>query len=197
MTAIASPILVVDDDADHRTLLTTYLTADGYSVAEAGSGEAALEFIAHTPVALVLLDVMLPGLSGFDVCRRLKRDPHTAATPVVMVTALGDATSRTRAFDSDADEFIAKPVFRLELLARVRALLRLRRTQIDKEAALGALEAQQGGQLQDLLGRYLPRPVVEHLMQLPAGERDALLQSVLNAAVPELLQAQRPPTRDR
>jgi DNA-binding response OmpR family regulator len=129
--AVSSPILVVDDDADHRVLLTTYLAGEGYSVAEVDTGEAALEFIARQPVALVLLDVMLPGLSGFDVCRRLKRDPKTAATPIVMVTALGDTTSRTKAFDSDADEFIAKPVFRLELLARVRSILRLRRTQLE------------------------------------------------------------------
>ena len=158
MTAVSSPILVVDDDADQRTLLTTYLAGDGYPVAEADSGERALEFIAAQPVALVLLDVMLPGLSGFDVCRRLKRDPKTAGIPVVMVTALGDSASRTKAFDSDADEFIAKPVFRLELLARVRAIMRLRRTQLDKEAAVRALES---------------------LLKLPEHEREAVLQRAL------------------
>ena len=182
---VSSPILIVDDDADHRALLATYLASEGYPVAEADSGERALEIIASQTVALVLLDVMLPGLSGFDVCRRLKRDPKTAATQVVMVTALGDAASRTKAFDSDADEFIAKPVFRLELLARVRAILRLRRTQLDKEAALRALEQQQRDGLQELLARYLPAAAVESMMKLPAGERDALLQRALRAAAPD------------
>jgi len=184
MIAVSSPILVVDDDADQRTLLTTYLAGEGYSVAEADSGESALELIARQPVALVLLDVMLPGLSGFDVCRRLKRDPQTASTPVLMVTALGDTASRTRAFDSDADEFIAKPVFRLELLARVRGILRLRRTQLDKEAAVQALESRQRPQLRELLARYLPQAAVDGLMGLPEPERDALLQRALRAAVP-------------
>jgi DNA-binding response OmpR family regulator len=178
MPVVSSPILVVDDDADHRVLLTTYLGGEGYSVAEADTGEAALEFIARQPVALVLLDVMLPGLSGFDVCRRLKRDPKTASTPIVMVTALGDPASRAKAFDSDADEFIAKPVFRLELLARVRAILRLRRTQL-------ALEAQQQDQLRGLLDRYLAPEEVERLLKLPAAERDAQLQRALTAAAPE------------
>lgn len=182
MTAVSSPILVVDDDADHRVLLTTYLSAEGYSVAEADSGEGALEFIARQPVALVLLDVMLPGLSGFDVCRRLKRDPKTAAVPVVMVTALGDSTSRARAFDSDADEFIAKPVFRLELLARVRAILRLRRTQLDKESAMRELDSRQRGDLREVLARYLPADEVERLLRLPDAERDALLRGALARA---------------
>jgi DNA-binding response OmpR family regulator len=183
--AVSSPILVVDDEAEHRTLLSTYLAAEGYSIAEADTGEAALERIAREPVALVLLDVMLPGLSGFDVCRRLKRDPKTAAVPIVMVTALGDSTSRAKAFDSDADEFIAKPVFRLELLARVRAILRLRHTQLDKEAALRALEARQRGPLEQLFARHLSSEEARRLMALPAGERDALLQRALRTAVPE------------
>jgi DNA-binding response OmpR family regulator len=185
MTAVSSPILVVDDDADHRPLLSTYLAADGYPVAEADSGESALELIEREPVALVLLDVMLPGLSGFDVCRRLKRDPKTASMPVVMVTALSDATSRTKAFDSDADEFIAKPVFRLELLARVRAILRLRRSQLDRDAAVQALELQQRGQLPALLARYLPPEAAERILRLPEPERDALLRRALRAALPE------------
>jgi putative two-component system response regulator len=191
MTAVSSPILVVDDDADQRTLLTTYLAGEGYSVAEADSGERALELVAREPVALVLLDVLLPGLSGFEVCRRLKRDPISAATPVIMVTALDDATSRTKAFDSDADEYISKPVFRLELLARVRALLRLRRTQLDKDAAVRALESCERTHLQELLGRYLPKEAVAQLLQLPEPERDARLQRALGAALADAERAKK------
>jgi DNA-binding response OmpR family regulator len=193
MTAVASSILVVDDDADQRTLLMTYLASEGYSVIDADSGEQALERIAAAPIALVLLDIMLPGLSGFEVCQHLKRDPKTASIPVLMVTAHGDPLSRARAFDSDADEFIAKPVFRLELLARVRALLRLRRTQVDKDSALQALEQKKQHRLRELLGRYLPPADADRLMQLGAEERDALLQRALRAALAEAP----PPAPDR
>ena len=175
MRLVPAPILVVDDDPDNRALLTTYLGAEGHDVVEADSGERALEMMAGQPMALVLLDVMLPGMSGYDVCRRIKRDPKTSGTPVLMVTALGDTESRTKAFDSDADEFISKPVFRRELVARVRALLRLRRMQFEKEAATLALEAQKRSSLQALFERYMSKAVAEHLLNLPESEREALL----------------------
>ena len=177
MSFLPAPILIVDDDKDNRMLLSTYLSAEGHAVVEADSGEKALEILAQGPVALVLLDVMLPGLSGFDVCRRIKRDPKTAGTPVVMVTALGDTESRTRAFDSDADEIIAKPVFGRELLARVHSILRLRRLAQDARADHAVLA--------ELLGRYLPGETVQRLMQLPARERDAMLQRALRAGIPD------------
>ena len=185
-TPIASSILVVDDDADQRNLLLTYLASEGYSVVEADSGEGALELIAREPVALVLLDIELPGQSGFDVCRQLKRDPKTAVIPVLMVTAHGDPVSRARAFDSDADEFIAKPVFRLELIARVRALLRLYRTQLDKDAALQALEQKHQGRLREWIERHLPAADVERVVKLPAAQRDAWLQRALRTALADL-----------
>jgi DNA-binding response OmpR family regulator len=185
-TPVSSSILVVDDDADQRNLLVTYLASEGYSVVEAGSGEEALECIVRETPALVLLDIMLPGLSGYEVCRHLKHDPKTAAIPVLMVTAHGDPISRAQAFDSDADEFIAKPVFRLELIARVRALLRLQRTQLDKDAALQALEHKQQGRLREWIERYLPAADVERVVQLPAAERDAWLERALRAALADL-----------
>jgi len=175
MSYLPAPILIVDDDPDNRMVLSTYLAAEGHAVVEADSGEKALEVIARERVTLVLLDVMLPGLSGFDVCRRIKRDPKTSDTPVIMVTALGDTQSRTRAFESDADEFIAKPVFGPELIARVRSILRLRRVQLDKEAAQMALEGEKRDRLQALFERYMSKNVVDHLLQLTDAERAALL----------------------
>ncbi|MGH8443366.1 MAG: response regulator, partial [Nevskiaceae bacterium] len=175
MNFAPAPVLIVDDDPDNRMLLSTYLAAEGHAVVEADSGEKALEILAKGPVALVLLDVMLPGLSGFDVSRRIKRDPKTSGTPVIMVTSLGDPQSRTRAFDSDADEIIAKPVFGPELIARVRSIMRLKRTQLDKENAQLALEAEKRDRVQALFERYMSKNVVEHLLELPDAEREALL----------------------
>lgn len=177
MTATPSPpILVVDDDPSNRALLRTFLGAAGHAVVEAATGEEALQCVGRGPVGLVLLDVMLPGLSGFEVCQQLKHDPRTAAIPVIMVTALSDSASRTRAFDSDADEFLAKPVFRPELLARVRSILHLRQMQADKEAAVLALETEKRDRLQALFERYMSKTVAEHLLRLPESERAALLE---------------------
>lgn len=173
--ASAAPILVVEDDTSNRLLLTTFLRAAGHAVVEATSGEQALEVVRQQRVALVLLDVMLPGVSGFEVCQRLKQDPATSDIPVIMVTALGDAESRTRAFESDADEFLAKPVFRPELLARIRSILHLRREQAAKEAAVRALEAEKHGRLVAMFERYMSKAVAQHLLRLPESERDALL----------------------
>ena len=174
--APSPPVLVVDDDSSNRMLLRTFLGAAGHTVVDAETGEAALEIAQREHIGLVLLDVMLPGLSGYEVCRQLKTDPRTSAVPVIMVTALADAESRTRAFDSDADEFLSKPVFRPELVARVRSILRLRQVQADKEAAVLALEAEKHGRLQAMFERYMSKAVAEHLLQLPEGERSALLQ---------------------
>lgn len=171
-----APVLVVDDDPSNRILLRTFLTAAGHTVVEAASGEEALQRIGHKSPALVLLDVLLPGLSGYEVCQKIKHDPSTATIPVIMVTSLSDAASRTRAFESDADEFLTKPVFRPELLARVRSILHLRQMQADKEAAVLALETEKRGRLQAMFERYMSKAVAEHLLRLPESERAALLQ---------------------
>jgi adenylate cyclase len=118
-------ILVVDDLPQNVRLLRAVLEPRGYEVAEASSGEDALERLGGGDVDLVLLDVLMPGIDGYEVCRRLRADPATAFVPVVMITASGEQEKR-RALDAGADDFVAKPFDQAELLARVRSLLRVK-----------------------------------------------------------------------
>lgn len=119
-------ILVVDDIAKNAKLLADLLSAKGYRTTTAASGEAALDALAGSSADLVLLDVMMPGLSGYDVCRRIRADARHAMLPVVLVTALDAPAERVQGLDAGADDFISKPVQQAELLARVRSLLRIK-----------------------------------------------------------------------
>jgi len=119
-------ILVVDDTAVNLKLLGDLLSAKGYQVSTAASGAEALEKIDKTPPDLVLLDVMMPGMSGYEVCKKLRENPATAVLPVVMVTALDPAQERVKGIDVGADDFLTKPINQPELLARVRSLLRVK-----------------------------------------------------------------------
>ena len=117
-------ILVVDDEERNRRLLVAMLEAEGYSAAEAADGKQALELVRRGPPDLVLLDIMMPGIDGYEVARTLKADAATKAIPIVMVTALDDRESRLRGLEAGAEDFVTKPVDRNEL--RVRNLLRLK-----------------------------------------------------------------------
>ena len=125
----AATVLVVDDTPANVKLLTDLLTISGYRVEAAQSGEEALAKIAARIPDLVLLDVMMPGLSGYDVCRRIRLTPATALLPVVMVTSLDPQTERVHGIESGADDFLAKPINRPELFARVKSLLRVKALQ--------------------------------------------------------------------
>jgi len=124
---LPSRILVVDDHAENRDLLRASLEQAEYTVLTAASGDAALEAVARHRPDLILLDVMMPGLDGYEVCRRLKADPETAFLPVIVVTALQDFAHRLRGIEAGADEFLTKPFRHEELWTRVRALLRTKR----------------------------------------------------------------------
>ena len=119
-------ILVVDDIEKNARLLADVLTARGFTTRTALSGEAALALIEQRAPDLILLDVMMPGLSGYDVCRALRADTRHAMLPIVLVTALDAATERARGLEAGADDFLSKPVNQAELLARVRSLLRIK-----------------------------------------------------------------------
>lgn len=128
-------ILVVDDIEGNARLLTSVLSADGHSVRTATGGADAIRIVGDDPPDLVLMDVMMPGIDGFEACRQIKRRPATRLTPVVLVTSLSDTDSRIRGIDAGADDFLSKPFNRHELLARVRSLLRLKRYTDDLDTA--------------------------------------------------------------
>ncbi len=120
-------ILVVDDAEPNRELIAAYLEQAGHQVLMAGSGAEALLALQHQGVDLVLLDIMMPGMDGYEVCTRMRHNFATRLTPVVLVTSLDDRSDRIRGMDAGADDFLSKPVNQTELLARVRSLLRVKR----------------------------------------------------------------------
>jgi putative two-component system response regulator len=119
-------ILIVDDDPAFRNLLAGLLRPQGFEIVTAGDGHEALEEFARREPDLVLLDVQMPRMGGFEVCRHLKQNPETRLTPVVLVTGLAATEDRIQGIEAGANEFLSKPVDRNELLARVRSLLALK-----------------------------------------------------------------------
>jgi adenylate cyclase len=128
-------VLVVDDQPPNIRLLEAILTPRGYDVQAASSGEEALKAIAESHVDLVLLDIVMPGMDGYEVCRRIREQPDTAYLPVVMVTASGDE-QKVKALEAGADDFVTKPINQSELMARVASLARIKRYQdtIERQA---------------------------------------------------------------
>ena len=121
---MGSRVLIVEDEPDIRDLLVFHLEREGYHVSKARTGTDALRQVKASPPDLVLLDIMLPELDGLEVCRRLRREPATAALPIVMLTAKGDEVDRVLGLELGADDYIVKPFSPKELVARVRAVLR-------------------------------------------------------------------------
>jgi two-component system alkaline phosphatase synthesis response regulator PhoP len=119
-------VLVVDDDEPSLELLQAYLEDIDCEVVLAQDGLEALEIIGRKTPDLVLLDVMMPKMSGFEVCKRIKNDPKTSDIPVIMVTALNEFGDIERGIDSGTDDFISKPVNKLELVTRVKTMLKLK-----------------------------------------------------------------------
>ena len=121
-----STILVVDDNAQNLELLQAYLEGLPCRVIPAADGLEALRVVESDPPDVILLDVMMPRMSGFEVCQKLKSDPNTRSIPIIMVTALNELGDIERGVESGTDDFLTKPVKKLELLTRVKSLLRVR-----------------------------------------------------------------------
>ncbi|MCA9073409.1 MAG: response regulator [Planctomycetaceae bacterium] len=150
MTASETPltgrILIADDNQQNRELLDAYLAGEEYQIEMAADGEQTLQKVRDTDPDLVLLDIMMPKLSGYEVCQRIKQDEKTGSIPVLMVTALKDMGDIEKAVAAGADDFLTKPVNRLELLTRVRSLLRVRHLTNERDRLLAYLaEVEQSG----------------------------------------------------
>jgi two-component system alkaline phosphatase synthesis response regulator PhoP len=132
-------VIVVDDDEPSLELLQAYLEDVDCVTISAQDGLEALEIISRKTPDLVLLDVMMPKMSGFEVCKRIKNDPKTSDVPVIMVTALNEFGDIERGIDSGTDDFISKPVNKLELVTRVRTMLKLKHLSDKLERTLAYL----------------------------------------------------------
>ena len=132
-------VLVVDDNQQNLELLLAYLEDMDCETAGARDGPEALEIVAENPPDLILLDVMMPKMSGFEVCKRLKNDPKTSDIPIIMVTALNEFGDIERGIDSGTDDFISKPVNKLELTTRVKTMLKLKHLSDKLERTLAYL----------------------------------------------------------
>ncbi len=172
---IRARVLVVDDEPRNRALLVGVLGPD-HDVIEAASGEDALDLLGREPIDLVLLDVMMPGMNGFDTCREIKRRHAEPYLPVLLLTALSDQDSRVLGFEAGADDFLPKPFDRRELLLRTRAFLRLRDQDGRIRRQLG--EMRELDRLKDDLAA-----LVVHDLRNPLAGLDGLLWVLKNDAI--------------
>lgn len=152
-------ILAVDDNKQNLTLLQTALSAAAYKVITAADGLTALKLIDSAAPDLVLLDVMMPGMSGYDVCRNIRVNEATRLLPVVMLTALSDVADRIRGIEAGADDFLSKPFNREELLTRVKSLLRIKTLYDDIET--------KNHLLRTLFGRYVSAELAAEIVANP------------------------------
>lgn len=147
-----SRILIVDDNQQNCELLEAYLSGEGYQIDVAYDGISTLERVVVEQPDLILLDIMMPKLSGYEVCQQLKQKDATRNIPIIMVTALNEVADIEKAVKAGADDFLTKPVNKLELTTRVRSLLRVRHLTNERDRLLAYLAEVDGG-VQDPVAR--------------------------------------------
>ena len=179
-------ILVVDDIPANVRLLEVRLLAEYFEVVTATNGPDAIEACENGKIDVVLLDVMMPGMDGIEVCRRLKSDPATSHIPIIMVTALDQVSDRIRGLEAGADDFLTKPVNDLQLMTRVKSLVRLK--SLTDELRLRASTTRNLG-IEELLSRTSPdlfsRPRVLLVDEQPGSNQriSAMLERVADVDV--------------
>jgi adenylate cyclase len=179
-------ILIVDDNEANRDILATRLGTQGYTICEAADGEEAIAAAKTHPPDLILLDVMMPKLNGFEVCRRLKNDPTLPFMPIILVTSMADSKDIVAGLDAGADEYLTKPIDQAALMARVRSVLRLKALQ-DRVLAQAAdlanwnrtLEQRVTEQVSEIerigrLKRFLPPQIAQLVL---SGGHERMLES--------------------
>lgn len=134
-----SRILIADDNQQNCELLEAYLAGEGYIIDFSNDGEATLKQVEQEQPDLILLDIMMPRMSGYEVCARLKKSDETRDIPIIMVTALNESGDIEKAVNAGADDFLSKPVNKLELTTRVRSLLRVRHLTNERDRLLAYL----------------------------------------------------------
>jgi cyclic di-GMP phosphodiesterase len=202
---MASPILVVDDDPSNRALMEEILLNQGLEVITAANGLQCLELVAKHSPGVVLLDIMMPIMDGLEACRRIKANPDTALTPVVLVTGLSASQDRLRGIEAGADDFLNKPFDSTELLARVRSLVKLKartdeleRAEVVLFALARSIEAKDPytnghcerlAQLSVELGQWILLPEE----QIVALRRGGIVHDIGKVAVPDSILLKRGP----
>ena len=171
-------VLIVDDEPVNLELLEAILAPDGYAIQWADDGMKALAAVAEQPPDLILLDLMMPGMSGLEACRRLKEAPATAGIPIIVVTAAGQVMTKEAAVTSGADDFLKKPAGAEDLRTRVAAMLKVRRIRADLDRTLAymhELEATRHARRRASLAAVVT-PASERKQQLPTPMRVLLVE---------------------
>jgi two-component system phosphate regulon response regulator PhoB len=188
MEAMRERILVVEDEKDVREMIRLNLKAAGFDVVEAGNGAEALALAKNDPPKVIILDLMMPEMSGIEVCRALRRNPATSRIPVLMLTAKSTEEDKVVGFEVGADDYVTKPFSPRELVLRVRAVARRQPDQGAAKAAplkAGTIQLDRGSMIATIGGKKLPLTSTEfrllELLLRRAGSiqsRDALLSEV-------------------
>jgi adenylate cyclase len=181
---MSAKILVVDDTPQNLKLVGDLLGTKGYAVATASNGEEALARMGSEKPDLVLLDVMMPGMSGYDVCRKLRADAETALLPVVLVTSLDPKQERVRGIEAGADDFLSRPINQPELFARVRSLLRVKSLQ-DEVARQAAALAEWNAKLAERVEEQVTQ--LRRLGELKRFFAPAVADAILSAGEHSIL----------